>query len=120
MTERSYEEIVQHIVQVLNEHVAPAVAHHGGQVNYNDFVDGVLTLEMSGACSGCSGSTETLKYGIENLMVSMVPEVTSVQGFDDPYSDVSPYFMNNDPFGQARWESENIIPIQEVRDESDN
>ena len=120
MTERTHEDIVKHIIEVLNEYVAPAVAHHGGQVNYNDFADGVLTLEMSGACSGCAGSTQTLKYGIENMMLNLVPEVTSVQGFDDPYSEVSPYFMNNDPYGQALWESENIIPIREVRDESDN
>tara|TARA_B110000503_G_C6860198_1_gene294472 strand:+ start:221 stop:583 length:363 start_codon:yes stop_codon:yes gene_type:complete len=120
MTERTHEDIVQHIVQILEDNVAPAVASHGGVVNYHNFEDGILTLEMSGACSGCSSSTETLKYGIENMILHLVPEVKSVQGFDDPLSQVSPYFMNNDPFGQEAWENENIIPIQEDRDESNN
>ena len=57
MTEKEkYDQIVETIKETLETYVAPAVAGHGGIVNYVDFQDGVVTLEMSGACSGCAMS----------------------------------------------------------------
>ena len=109
MTERTYEQVVENITEVMEQYVTPSVAQHGGQVNFVSFENGVVLVELSGACSGCAGSTATLKYGIEQMMTSLIPEVTSVEGIDDPFSDVSPYFMNNDPFGQEAWEAENMI-----------
>lgn len=94
MTERTNEEIENHIKTVLQEYVAPAVAGHGGFVNFHSFDDGVLLLEMSGSCSGCAMSAATLKYGIENMMTEMVPEVHSVEGFDDPNFN-SPFYTQS-------------------------
>ena len=108
MTERSQEEIVKNIVEVMEQYVTPAVAQHGGEVNFVSFELGIVLVELSGACSGCAGSTETLKHGIKQMMTSLIPEVQGVEGIDDPFSDVDPYFMNNDPFGQEAWEAENI------------
>jgi Fe-S cluster biogenesis protein NfuA len=108
MTERTYEQIVKNITEVMEEYVTPAVAQHGGQVNFVSFENGVVLVELSGACSGCAGSTATLKHGIQQMMTSLVPEVNAVDGIDDPFSTVQPYFMNNDPFGQAAWEEEQL------------
>jgi len=47
---------------------------------------------MSGACSGCGSSTQTLKMGIENLLSYHIPEVKSVEGVDDENSEVAPYY----------------------------
>mgnify|MGYP001250481122 FL=1 len=55
-----YDRIVTNIKQTLENYVAPAVAGHGGVVNFVDYQDGTLTLEMSGACSGCAMSAITL------------------------------------------------------------
>ena len=110
MTERSYEDIVKNITETMEHYVTPAVAQHGGEVNFVSFEKGVVTVQLSGACSGCAGSTMTLKHGIEQMMTSLIPEVTSVEGIDDPFSNVSPYYMNNDPFGQAAWETEHYLP----------
>ena len=51
---RPHEEIVASIKAVIETHVKPAVAGHGGTVNFVEFKDGLLTLQMSGACSGCA------------------------------------------------------------------
>lgn len=110
MIKRSQEEIVKNIVEVMEQHVAPSVAQHGGEVNFVSFENGIVLVELSGACSGCAGSTMTLKHGIEQMMTTLVPEVTAVEGMDDPFSNVDPYFMS-DPFGQA---------IREDFDESNN
>ena len=90
---RSHEEIVANIKAVLKTHVAPAVASHGGEVNFVEFKDGLLTLQMSGACSGCASSTVTLKLGVENMLKHYVPEVNAVEGVDDPnFND--PYYTS--------------------------
>jgi len=115
MTERTQEEITKNIVEVLDQYVAPAVAQHGGAVNFVSFESGIVMLEMSGACSGCAGSTMTLKYGAEQILTQMVPEVMSVDGFDDPFSDVDPFYT--DPFGMHDYD---IMDIQEDADESNN
>ena len=97
MTERSQEEIVKNIVEVMEQYVTPAVAQHGGEVNFVSFELGIVLVELSGACSGCAGSTETLKHGIKQMMTSLIPEVQDVEGIDDLESTVMPYYSNN-PF----------------------
>ena len=97
MTERSQEEIVKNITEVMEQYVAPNVAQHGGEVNFVSFENGVVLVELSGACSGCAGSTATLKHGIEQMMTSLIPEVQGVEGIDDPLSTVDPFY-NSDPF----------------------
>lgn len=98
---RTKEEIVADIKIQLDEKVAPMVAHHGGAVYFLDFdVDtGEVELMLSGSCSGCAGSTITLKYGVENLLKHYIPEVKSVYGKDDPSTMSQPYF---DPFSYNR------------------
>ncbi len=62
----------------LDRYVKPAVEMDGGAISFVSFEGGVLTLALQGACSGCPSSTVTLKQGIENLMMRMVPEVQEV------------------------------------------
>ena len=41
--------------------------------------DGVVTLEMQGACAGCPLSTIDMSEGIERILMQQVPGVTKVQ-----------------------------------------
>ncbi len=66
------------IQQVLYDYVRPAVEQDGGAIAYKSFDQGVVTVELRGACSGCPSSTFTLKAGIEGLLKRMVPEVQEV------------------------------------------
>ena len=79
---RSNEEIITQIKELIETNIKPAVAGHGGVVNFVDYQDGALTLEMSGACSGCAGSMATLQQGIEGMMKHYVPEVKEVKPID--------------------------------------
>ena len=72
-------EIVAQIRELIETRVQPAVAGDGGNIEYRGFRDGVVFLEMQGACSGCPSSTATLKHGIEGLLKHYVPEVTEVR-----------------------------------------
>jgi Fe-S cluster biogenesis protein NfuA len=59
--------------------VRPSVAQDGGDIIFHGFENGVVKLEMHGACSGCPSSAITLKNGIENMLKHYVPEVESVE-----------------------------------------
>ena len=89
---RTQEEIIEAINDIIDSKIQPSVAMHGGVVSLKSFDDGVATMFMSGACSGCASSMYTLKMGIENMLTQYVPEVKSVEGVDDPNSDVDPYY----------------------------
>jgi len=72
-------EIVLQIRTILDEKIRPAVAKDGGDVVFDSFEEGIVYLNMQGACSGCPSSVYTLKNGIENLLKYYIPEVTEVR-----------------------------------------
>lgn len=72
-------DVVAQILELIETRVRPAVAGDGGDIRYRGFRDGVVYLQMQGACSGCPSSTATLKHGIEGLLKHYVPEVTEVR-----------------------------------------
>ncbi len=72
-------EVVQRIKEVLDTRVRPAVAQDGGDIAFQGYKDGVVYLQMVGACSGCPSATATLKQGVENLLRHFVPQVEEVQ-----------------------------------------
>lgn len=75
-------EIVSQIKEIIETRVRPAVANDGGDIIFHSFADGILKLELHGACSGCPSSSVTLKNGIENMMKYYVPEVESVEAIN--------------------------------------
>ena len=72
-------EIIDQIKELLETRVRPAVAADGGDIRYQGYREGVVYLQMQGACSGCPSSTATLKHGIEGLLKHYVPEVSEVR-----------------------------------------
>lgn len=71
-------ETVKRIKELIETYVKPAVEMDGGNIEFQSFVNGVVTVELQGACSGCPSSTQTLKGGIEGMMKRMIPEVKEV------------------------------------------
>ena len=72
-------ETVATIKELIETRVRPAVANDGGDITFKGFKDGVVYLNMKGACSGCPSSTATLRHGIQNLLRHFVPDVTEVR-----------------------------------------
>jgi Fe-S cluster biogenesis protein NfuA len=70
---------VETIKELLETRVRPAVAGDGGDITFRGFKDGVVYLNMKGACSGCPSSTATLQHGIQNLLKHFVPDVVEVR-----------------------------------------
>ncbi len=73
-------ESIKKIKAILDEYIRPAVEQDGGAITYHSFQDGIVRVKLQGSCSGCPSSTITLKAGIENLFVRMMPdEVKAVE-----------------------------------------
>ncbi|HEV7231314.1 MAG TPA: NifU family protein [Bacteroidia bacterium] len=66
------------IVEILEQYIRPAVEQDGGLITFRSFAEGIVTVQLKGACSGCPSSTMTLKAGIEGLLKRLVPGVTEV------------------------------------------
>jgi Fe-S cluster biogenesis protein NfuA len=72
-------ETVATIKDLIETRVRPAVAGDGGDITFRGYKEGIVYLNMQGACSGCPSSAATLKNGIETLLKHYVPEVSEVR-----------------------------------------
>tara|TARA_Y100000385_G_scaffold271819_1_gene312091 strand:- start:2650 stop:3549 length:900 start_codon:yes stop_codon:yes gene_type:complete len=62
------------IINILEEHIKPAVASDGGNILFKSYDAATKTVKviLQGACSGCPSSTFTLKSGIEAMLKEML------------------------------------------------
>jgi Fe-S cluster biogenesis protein NfuA len=51
---------------------------HGGSVKMDSYADGILKIQMAGACSGCPLSAETLHGWVEGTVKQFFPDLKSV------------------------------------------
>ena len=79
VTEQANSEIERQILDILQEEVRPAIAQDGGDFIYHGFENGIVKLELIGACGTCPSSTQTLHVGIENHLISEIPEVKGIE-----------------------------------------
>ena len=65
-------------IQTALEQIRPALQADGGDVEFVDVNDGVVSVRLTGACSGCPMSTITLQMGIERALKEKIPEIKKV------------------------------------------
>lgn len=66
-------------VQAALDRVRPTLQQDGGDVALIDVSDnGIVKVQLTGACKGCPMSQVTLKEGIEKFLKTEVPEVKEV------------------------------------------
>lgn len=68
----------QDVADVL-ELIRPSLQADGGDVRLVDVTeDGVVAVELQGACKGCPMSQMTLANGVERILKDRIPGVTRV------------------------------------------
>lgn len=66
-------------VQEVLELIRPALQADGGDVRLVDVTeDGVVEVELQGACKGCPMSQLTLANSVERVLKDRIPEVSKV------------------------------------------
>lgn len=68
----------EHVIDVL-EKIRPYIQRDGGDVEFESLEDGIVTVRMLGACADCLSINDTLKDGIEALILDEVPGITEVR-----------------------------------------
>lgn len=74
----TYEEILEEIKAVL-ELIRPYIRRDGGDVQFVRFEDGIVYVELVGACIGCGAAEDTLRELIEDTLLERVPGVIGVE-----------------------------------------
>lgn len=72
------ENMEEQIKKVIHK-LRPYLQRDGGDIEYVDFKDGIVYVRMLGACAGCTMIDDTLKDGVEQILMEEVPGVLEVQ-----------------------------------------
>ena len=65
-------------IKELIEKMRPFLMNDGGDIEFIEYKDNIVYIHLSGACQDCSLIDVTLKDGIEEMLVTEIPEVKSV------------------------------------------
>jgi len=69
----------QEVQAVIDEYVRPMLQADGGDIKLIDIVDGVVKVQLTGACGHCPMSQLTLKRGVEQIIKEHVKDVKAVE-----------------------------------------
>ena len=75
------------IRMAIDQTIRPATWQDGGDLTFKSFDNGVVTVEMAGACIRCPFASRTIKHGVEVLLKRQFPEVVSVTSSDVNWKD---------------------------------
>lgn len=67
------------LIKATLDKVRPFINRDGGDVEFVDFIDGVVYVNMKGACEDCMMIDSTLSDGIEIILQEEVPGVIAVK-----------------------------------------
>ncbi|HVP12274.1 MAG TPA: NifU family protein [Phycisphaerae bacterium] len=69
----------EQVAGVIDARIRPAIQQDGGDIELVDVNEqGIVSVRLRGACSGCPGARMTLKMGVERLLKQVCPQVTEV------------------------------------------
>lgn len=85
-------ELAEQVAQVIDAHINPSVASHGGRVKLVDVRDNIVYIELSGGCQGCGMATVTLRQGIERMLREIIPEIVDIVDVTDHAQGANPYY----------------------------
>ena len=66
------------IESVLDEHVRPLLAAHGGDLKVEHVEGGIVFFQLLGRCAGCAAADQTSQELIRKELVERVPGVRGV------------------------------------------
>ena len=76
------EEIELKIISIIDR-IKPFIISDGGNIEFVKYVDNIVYVKLDGACKDCMFIDTTLKDGIEEIMISEIPEIKEVKNIDE-------------------------------------
>jgi len=81
------------IQRLLDEHINPQVASHGGHIALVDVKGDTAYIRMGGGCVGCGMANVTLKQGVAKAIQAQIPAITNVLDVTDHEGGTNPYYQ---------------------------
>lgn len=72
------EETITRILKTINK-IRPFIQRDGGDIEFVKFEEGIVYVNLIGACAGCPSRNVTLQDSVASLILEEVPEVVDVQ-----------------------------------------
>ncbi|MCY3785301.1 MAG: NifU family protein [bacterium] len=85
--------VTERLQSLLNNHVNPSLAAHGGYVELVRVEDSKAFLLMGGGCQGCTMSAATLHQGVAAIISQHVPEILDVVDVTDHAAGENPFYQ---------------------------
>jgi len=85
--------VTERLQSLLNNHVNPSLAAHGGYVELVRVEDSKAYLLMGGGCQGCTMSAATLHQGVAAIISQHVPEILDVVDVTDHAAGENPFYQ---------------------------
>ena len=85
--------VSERLQDLLNNHVNPSLAAHGGFVELVKVEDAKAYLLMGGGCQGCTMSAATLYQGVASIISQHVPEIHDVVDVTDHTAGENPFYQ---------------------------
>ena len=85
-------DLEERVMELIDATINPQIASHGGNIQVVGIDTGVLYIEMSGGCQGCSSSKYTLQHGVERQIKSNFPEIKSIVDTTNHEAGENPYY----------------------------
>lgn len=85
--------VSERLQALLNNHVNPSLAAHGGYVELVRVEDSKAFLLMGGGCQGCTMSAATLHQGVATIISQHVPEIVDVIDVTDHAAGENPFYQ---------------------------
>ncbi len=57
----------------------PYINRDGGDIKFVKYEEGIVYVQMLGACIGCAAIDTTLTYGVETILLEEVPGIIGVE-----------------------------------------
>ena len=71
-------EIGQKAAEVIKK-IRPYINRDGGDIKFVKYEDGIVYVQMLGACVGCAAIDTTLTDGVEAILLEEVPGIIGVE-----------------------------------------
>lgn len=70
---------IEKIKEVIKTKIRPILVMDGGNIEFVDYKNNVVSVKLLGSCNGCPLATITLKNTVESMIKEEVPSVESVE-----------------------------------------
>lgn len=76
---RENTELFEIISKIIEKDIKPFIEADGGKIKLKKVENGIVWVQLSGACYGCPGAAMTLRSGVERILKTKVSQIKAVK-----------------------------------------